>query len=116
MRTPSSTRGPRRRAGRAKRHRVRGHRHRDATAAVDAPRLWSTDSPDLYTLRAEVLRDGAVDDSYDHPSASARSRSTPAGFSLNGKPLKLQGVDLHHDLGALGSAISADAVVRQMRS
>ena len=37
------------------------------------------------------------------------------GFSLNGEYHKIQGVDLHHDLGALGAAVNRDALVRQMR-
>src|SRR4051812_20597069 len=37
------------------------------------------------------------------------------GFSLNGRPMKLHGVDLHHDQGALGAATHYDAVLRQMR-
>src|SRR4051794_27326857 len=37
------------------------------------------------------------------------------GFYLNGKWAKIKGVDLHHDLGALGSAINRDALLRQMR-
>ena len=41
--------------------------------------------------------------------------SPDAGFSLNGRRMKLQGVDLHHDQGALGAATSYDAVLRQMR-
>ncbi|MCZ9336570.1 hypothetical protein NGM37_02125, partial [Streptomyces sp. TRM76130] len=37
------------------------------------------------------------------------------GFHLNGVHTKLKGVDLHHDLGALGAAVSADAVRRQLQ-
>jgi len=36
------------------------------------------------------------------------------GFSLNGQPLKLQGVDLHATEGAIGSAVRYDALVQQM--
>jgi beta-galactosidase len=31
------------------------------------------------------------------------------GFSLNGKPLKIKGVCMHHDLGALGAAFNITA-------
>lgn len=33
---------------------------------------------------------------------------------INGVPTKIRGVNLHHDLGALGSAVHRDAVLRQM--
>lgn len=36
------------------------------------------------------------------------------GFSLNGKNVKLKGVCMHHDQGALGSASERDAVYRQV--
>ena len=38
------------------------------------------------------------------------------GFSLNGHSMKLYGVDLHHDEGALGAAVNKDALMRQMRT
>ena len=37
-----------------------------------------------------------------------------AGVSLNGQPMKLQGVDLHATEGAIGSAVRYDALVHQM--
>jgi len=38
-----------------------------------------------------------------------------AGFFLNGRRVKLQGVNLHHDLGALGAAVNGDEIVRRLR-
>lgn len=37
------------------------------------------------------------------------------GFFLNGEHVKLHGVCLHHDLGALGAAFNADAALRQLQ-
>jgi beta-galactosidase len=37
------------------------------------------------------------------------------GFSLNGKPMKLLGVCMHHDLGALGAAVNTRAIERQLQ-
>ena len=36
------------------------------------------------------------------------------GMSINGEYTKIRGVDLHHDLGALGAAVNRDALLRQM--
>ena len=36
------------------------------------------------------------------------------GLLLNGQPVKIQGVCQHHDLGALGAAISRTALRRQL--
>ena len=37
------------------------------------------------------------------------------GLTINGKYVKVQGVDLHHDQGALGTAINKDALMREMK-
>ncbi|WP_329062862.1 glycoside hydrolase family 2 TIM barrel-domain containing protein [Amycolatopsis sp. NBC_01480] len=79
------------------------------------PRLWSTTDPYLYTLRSEVLLDKKVVDSYDTTFGVRWLDFDPDnGVSLNGKHLKLQGVCLHNDQGALGSVNNHDALWRQM--
>jgi beta-galactosidase len=79
------------------------------------PALWSTDHPYLYTLKTEVRAGGRTVDATTTTFGIRWFTFDPnGGFSLNGKPAKLHGVDLHHDLGALGSAINRDALTRQM--
>jgi beta-galactosidase len=83
---------------------------------VNHPTLWSTDNPYLYTLESEVVVNGKVVDQYKTPFGIRYYKlDSNEGFSLNGKYLKIQGVDMHHDLGALGSATNYDAVLRQMK-
>lgn len=82
---------------------------------VAAPRLWSFDAPHLYTLVTEVRVGGEVTDTVRTPFGIRTFALDPdEGFSLNGEHTKLKGVDLHHDLGALGAATSYDAVRRQL--
>ncbi|MFG1707807.1 glycoside hydrolase family 2 TIM barrel-domain containing protein [Nonomuraea sp. M3C6] len=82
---------------------------------LDRPRLWSTESPYLYTLRTDVRTGGRTVDTTTTTFGVRWFEFDPGtGFSLNGKPAKLRGVDLHHDLGALGAATNRDAFVRQM--
>jgi len=75
------------------------------TLLVRDARLWSLDAPYLYTLRSEVLVDGAVVDTEETPFG-IRSIAVDAeqGFRLNGEPLKLKGGCIHHDHGPLGAA------------
>jgi beta-galactosidase len=92
----------------------------DATATADLrlghPHLWSTDDPYLYTLVTEVRQHGRTVDRTTTPFGVRWFRFDPAnGFSLNGRHMKLQGVDLHHDEGALGAAVNKDALMRQMK-
>ena len=82
---------------------------------VAAPKLWSTTSPTLYTVVTTVTVDGTVVDSATTDFGFryfSFDRST--GFSLNGEKLKLNGVCMHHDQGALGAAAYHDAMYRQL--
>ena len=86
------------------------------TSTVSDPARWSVNDPNLYTLRTEILQNGQVVDTVDTQFGFrwfAFDRTT--GFSLNGENLKLNGVCLHHDQGALGSAAYDDAMERQLQ-
>ncbi|MFB8181285.1 glycoside hydrolase family 2 TIM barrel-domain containing protein [Streptomyces sp. NPDC055966] len=84
---------------------------------VPEPQLWDFGTPGhRYTLHTELRAGGRTTDSYRTPFGIRSYRFDPdEGFSLNGTATKIKGVDLHHDQGALGAAISLDAVRRQMR-
>ncbi len=83
---------------------------------VDDPTLWSFEDPYLYTLKSELSVNGNVVDTYTTTFGIRYFDIDPEeGFSLNGKYAKIQGVNLHHDLGALGSAVNYDAILRQMK-
>ena len=89
---------------------------KEQTLKVNKPALWSTDDPNLYYVQTEVLVDGKVKDTY-RTTYGFRYINFDAntGFSLNGKNVKLQGVCMHHDQGALGAASYRDAVYRQVK-
>ena len=78
-------------------------------------RAWELDDPKLYTLRSELIVNGAVTDTvYTRFGFRALRFTTNEGFFLNGKYVKLKGVCLHGDLGGLGGAIHQDALRRQL--
>ena len=85
------------------------------TAVVNKPKLWSVNSPNMYKVKNEVIVNNKVVDTY-YTDFGFRyfkfDRNT--GFSLNGENMKLQGVSMHHDQGALGAVSNYDAVERQM--
>ncbi len=83
--------------------------------AEDGIMAWDVDHPRLYTLRSELLVDGTVMDTEDTRFGFRTMAFHPdKGFLLNGRRVKLRGVCLHHDLGALGAAVHHDAVRRQL--
>lgn len=76
---------------------------------------WDLDSPKLYTLAAEIVRDGVATDREEVRFGFRDFRFDPdEGFFLNGRHVKLNGVCLHHDLGSLGAAFHTDALRRQL--
>jgi beta-galactosidase len=85
--------------------------------AIRRPILWSVDNPFLYKLKVELLN--AADKQFDVISTIFGIRyfdfNSKNGFSLNGRPLKLHGVCLHHDLGAIGAAFNINAAKRQLK-
>ncbi|AXG58861.1 beta-galactosidase [Streptomyces lincolnensis] len=82
---------------------------------VPKPLLWDFETPRRYTLETELRVDGRIVDTYRTPFGFRTFRFDPdEGFHLNGTYHKIKGVDLHHDLGALGAAVSIDAIRRQM--
>jgi beta-galactosidase len=73
---------------------------------VEAPRLWSVETPNLYALRSEVL-DGrrAADVTTTTFGIRTIAYDKDEGFLLNGKRVKMNGVNLHHDGGGVGAAV-----------
>ena len=87
----------------------------EQTFIVDAPQLWSPETPSLYVART-TLKDGDdVLDVYDTRFGIRTVEFIPEkGFYLNGKPTKFQGVCNHHDLGPLGAAVNVAALRHQL--
>lgn len=72
--------------------------------------LWSPDSPYMYTLQCHAFKDGKISDVISIPFGIRTIEFDPnKGFFLNGVNMKLKGVCVHHDAGALGAAVP-DAV------
>lgn len=90
--------------------------HIDETIDVLRPALWDVASPNLYRL--ELLVQSAKGAEIDRLAYKIGFRTihfdVNGGFSLNGKHLKILGVCLHHDLGALGAAFNKSAAKRQL--
>ncbi len=76
------------------------------TLTVKSPKLWSLETPHLYTAKATVYVDGDKTES-DTATFGIRTIEFNAkkGFLLNGKQVKIKGVNIHHDAGAVGTAV-----------
>ncbi len=87
--------------------------------SMKTPELWDIDTfgtPNVYTLRVSLYDDkGLLDVSEECFGYKTAVFSPDKGLVLNGKQIKLHGVCMHHDLGALGAAFSLPALYRQLR-
>ena len=73
---------------------------------VPTPKLWSVDEPNLYTLRSSIIVSGKEVDRVDNTLGIRTIEfDVDKGVLLNGKQVKMKGVNLHHDAGGVGAAV-----------
>ena len=82
---------------------------------IEAPHLWNIGKPYLYSLRS-IVKEGEKSVDVYNTKFGIRDIELKAdsGLWINGENVKLKGVCLHHDLGALGSAVHRRALERQL--
>jgi beta-galactosidase len=79
-----------------------------ATQSILLPQasLWSTDNPNLYQLRTTISVAGKTVDQLTTKFGVRQARfDVKRGFVLNGKQLKLHGVNMHQDHAGVGVAV-----------
>ena len=82
---------------------------------LGSPHLWTLEDPYLYTLNVHTVKNGEVTDTDSVRIGFRDCKFTPdKGFFLNGKPTKIHGVCMHHDLGIFGAAINYSVLKRQL--
>ncbi len=82
---------------------------------INRPRLWSPENPALYRVVTTVRSGQRVADRYETVTGIRSFEFTrDRGLILNGVPVTIKGVCLHHDLGCLGAAVNTRAIERQL--
>lgn len=88
----------------------------DQDFKIALPELWSIEKPNLYKAITRIRVNNQVVDEYETLfGIRFFDFDVNKGFSLNGVPTKILGVCLHHDLGALGTAVNTRAIERQLQ-
>lgn len=80
------------------------------TLTLDNARLWTPETPNLYTCRVSFADDG-VSETFGVRKVAWGTD----GFLFNGKRYIIQGACIHHDNGLLGAVCDPDAVARKVR-
>src|SRR5262249_56667847 len=83
--------------------------------SLSAIELWSIDNPRLYSVRVQLMSGSAILDRYDTRIGFREARFTPEGFFLNGKHLKLRGLNRHQTFPFVGQAMPARVQRRDAR-
>lgn len=83
---------------------------------VENPQSWSLANTNLYLAKVSVYDGKKLVDIYDVQFGFRTIEFThDNGFLLNGERVQLKGVCMHHDLGALGTAVNTSAMERQIK-
>lgn len=81
------------------------------------PHLWSPENPYLYNLIVTVYSKGKPADIYKEKVGIRSFRFDAAtGFFLNGTGMKMKGVCIHDDAGALGVAVPEEVWIRRLKT
>ena len=80
------------------------------TLTLDNARLWTPETPNLYTCRVSF-----ADDEVTETFGVRKVEWGTDGFLLNGKRYIIQGACIHHDNGLLGAVCDPDVVARKVR-
>jgi beta-galactosidase len=97
-----------------------GEAETQQTLTTKSPRLWTLENPVLYTLRTRLARSqGGAAELLDSCNTFIGIREieyqADSGFFLNGKQVKLLGMCLHHDGGAVGAAVPIEIWERRLK-
>jgi len=82
------------------------------TLKVKNPKLWSPNSPYLYSTRSELVEHGAVTDATQTRIGIRHLEITKDGFFLNGEKMFLRGCNRHQEYPYVGNALSDAAQYR----
>lgn len=90
----------------------------EASVTIKDPLLWGPlpqQKPAMYVAVTKLYVNGKLTDKYETPFGIRDIKLDPVkGILVNGKPVRIQGVNQHHDLGALGAAFNVKAAQRQL--
>jgi beta-galactosidase len=90
----------------------------EGSVTLTNPRLWGpppTQTPNLYAAVTTLWQKDKAVDQYETRFGIRSLRFDPdSGLFVNGEHIEINGVNQHHDLGALGAAFNTRAAERQL--
>ncbi|HTM93610.1 MAG TPA: beta-galactosidase GalB [Flavisolibacter sp.] len=90
----------------------------ESSVVIKNPSLWGpppSQKPNLYAAVTRLYLNGKIIDEYENHFGIRSLNFDPVkGLFVNDNPVRIQGVNQHHDLGALGAAFNTRAAERQL--
>ena len=90
----------------------------EGSVILQDPKLWGpppTQQPNLYLAITTLSKNGKPIDTYETRFGIRSLEFDPdKGIFVNGEHIQINGVNQHHDLGALGAAFNTRAAERQL--
>ncbi|KAL2833475.1 glycoside hydrolase superfamily [Aspergillus pseudoustus] len=90
----------------------------NGSVRIRNPRLWGpppSQSPHMYLAITQIWQGKSLVDSYETRfGVRSLTYDSNNGLLVNNQPVRIQGVNQHHDLGALGAAFNKRAATRQL--
>lgn len=90
----------------------------ETAVELQKPQLWEplpAKKHNMYVAVTQLYYDGKLADSYETPFGIRDVQfDAEKGVLVNGKAIRIQGANQHHDLGALGAAFNVRAAQRQL--
>lgn len=84
---------------------------------LQKPHRWNLNDPYLYTIVTKLVSNGKEIDRSEMRAGLRMLEFDPnKGFALNGKWMKVKGVCLHHDAGALGAVVPPEVWKRRLEN
>ena len=85
------------------------------TFELDEPRLWSAETPQLYDLTIELLRDGEAFETHSKRVGIMHSRIEGNKFLVNEHPIYIKGINRHENNAKNGRTISVEEIEADLK-
>lgn len=87
----------------------------EQSLTVENPRLWSPNTPELYTVRSTVKSGADVKDVVDTTYGIRKVEWKREGLYINDELMDVEGANLHSEIYMLGNAIPDNAIYEEVK-
>jgi len=86
--------------------------HGSTKLTINQPQLWTSESPSLYRVELDLRSGGQTQQHYTDRIGLRQVTIEDGIFRLNGKPIKLHGID-HHDIWPAEGRVANEKLMRR---